>query len=56
MVQRIVDDTRFASVRRFLLATRDAHSLYEKSGFEVISEQDRLKFMQVRPVTHYSGE
>ncbi len=53
LIEVIMDDERFYAVRRFLLATRDAHSLYEKFGFTVISDEDQQKFMQVRPLTHY---
>lgn len=33
-------------LRRWVLGTRDAHSLYEKFGWSVISEEMRPRFMQ----------
>jgi len=35
-------------LRRWLLATRDAHALYEKLGFEPLAEHDR--YMILRPL------
>ncbi len=33
MVEMLLADPRFATVRRWALATRDAHGLYEQYGF-----------------------
>lgn len=53
LIRTIMDDSRMQLVRRFTLATRDAHSLYEQFGFESFSELDRSRFMQVRRVRKY---
>lgn len=37
--------------RRFMLATRDAHKLYEKYGFRPLSTPDR--FMEIKPFEKY---
>lgn len=33
LIQAILDDPRLQGLRRFLLATRDAHELYRRFGF-----------------------
>ena len=33
LIQVILDDNRLQGLRRFLLATRDAHALYQRFGF-----------------------
>lgn len=43
----------FKGFRRFMLATKDAHSLYEKFGFRPLSEPER--FMEIRPFETYSN-
>lgn len=55
LMRSIMDDARMQSVRRFTLATRDAHSLYEQFGFESFTEVDRSRFMQIRRVRSYSA-
>lgn len=50
----IIDDDRIAQVRRFCLATRDAHTLYESVGFERFTDTDKDRFMQMRRVRSYS--
>lgn len=47
LVAHVVADPRVRSVRRFLLATRDAHGLYAQHGFEPLPQPDR--WMQRRP-------
>lgn len=41
-------------LRRFMLATKDAHSLYEKYGFKKLSTPDR--FMEIKPFESYPGK
>jgi N-acetylglutamate synthase-like GNAT family acetyltransferase len=53
LLNTILEDSRFTGVRRLMLATRDAQSLYEKFGFELLSEADQQKIMQIRPITRY---
>ncbi|EAR08719.1 acetyltransferase, GNAT family protein [Reinekea sp. MED297] len=53
LVQYILADDRMAAVRRFCLATRDAHSLYESFGFKRFTDVDKDRFMQIRRVTRY---
>jgi GNAT superfamily N-acetyltransferase len=42
LVACVVECPCLSEIRNFLLATRDAHGLYEKVGFEVISHPERL--------------
>lgn len=42
----------FKKFRRFMLATKDAHSLYEKYGFKPLKEPAR--FMEIKPFENYS--
>ena len=53
LVQFILADDRMAAVRRFCLATRDAHSLYESFGFKRFTDIDKDRFMQIRRVARY---
>ncbi len=46
LVQTIQDNSEVQHLRRWLLGTRDAHSLYEKFGWTVLSEEIRPRFMQ----------
>jgi N-acetylglutamate synthase-like GNAT family acetyltransferase len=39
---RILKDDRFKRVKKWMLATKDAHSLYAELGFEQIKNADRL--------------
>ena len=41
----------FKKLRRFMLATRDAHALYKKSGFTPLSTPER--FMEIKPFESY---
>ncbi len=53
MVRAILDHPELQGVRRFLLATLDAHALYARAGFEPLARpQD---FMTLRRVTSYSA-
>ena len=52
MMQFIMSFDFVPTLRRFMLATRDAHGLYEKSGFQVPENPDRL--MEVLQADIYS--
>ncbi len=41
----------FKNMRRFMLATKDAHSLYTPFGFKALSESER--FMEIKPFESY---
>lgn len=47
MMEAIMANPRVAGYRRFVLATRDAHKLYEKFGFETLSEAEQKRFMEI---------
>jgi GNAT superfamily N-acetyltransferase len=53
LVQAIQADPDLQGLRRFLLATRDAHGLYAQFGFTPIAAPDRLMEI-VRPIV-YTG-
>jgi GNAT superfamily N-acetyltransferase len=44
----------FKGFRRFMLATKDAHSLYEKFGFKKLSMPER--FMEIKPFENYDSK
>jgi N-acetylglutamate synthase-like GNAT family acetyltransferase len=41
LIDEIVRDSRLQGLRRFMLATRDAHELYRKFGFSEMENPDR---------------
>lgn len=43
----IMENPDLQELRRFSLATRDAHGLYEKFGFKALSEEERRRFMSI---------
>lgn len=45
MVQALLDDARLQTLRRWCLATRDAHGLYRGFGFEPVPAQ---RWMELR--------
>jgi N-acetylglutamate synthase-like GNAT family acetyltransferase len=49
LVHYVMSDPRLASIRRFMLATKDAHSLYEAYGFQQLSEEDQQSLMRLVP-------
>ena len=51
LMEVIADDPRLAGLRRWMLATRDAHGLYAHTGFTPLGQPDR--WMERRPVTGY---
>ena len=48
----IMEYPSFKKFRRFMLATKDAHSLYTKYGFKPLAEPNR--FMEIKPFENYS--
>ncbi len=42
MMERITQHADLQHLRRFMLVTQDAHSLYSRYGFEVASSPDRI--------------
>lgn len=55
MMESIVAHPELQGLRRWLLATRDAHGLYEQFGFRPLSAPDRLMEI-VRPNLYRAGE
>lgn len=41
MISCVIDHPQLRSIRRFMLATQDAHGLYEKFGWSSLSEPSR---------------
>lgn len=52
LMRFVFDYPGFASLRRFMLATNDAHTLYEKFGFSKLVEPD--KFMERKYFEKYN--
>ncbi len=42
LIDKILHDDRLKNIDRWMLATKDAHSLYEKFGFESIKSPEKL--------------
>jgi len=42
LLKKIFEDDRFKSIKKWMLATKDAHTLYTQFGFEKIKNPDRL--------------
>lgn len=42
LIDNILNDERIKNVDRWMLATKDAHSLYEKFGFELVKSPEKL--------------
>lgn len=51
LIDFIINDSQLKYLRRFMLATKDAHSLYEKFGFKSLSTPER--FMEIKPFETY---
>lgn len=49
LVDSIVEDLGARGVPRFLLATRDAHGVYRRSGFDALEGADRYMEIDRRP-------
>ncbi len=54
LMERILQDPNLQGLRRMLLATRDAHSLYEKFGFTPLTAPDRM--MEIHKPDAYGVE
>ncbi len=52
LIEFILEYPGFKNFRRFMLATKDAHALYEKMGFTSLSTPER--FMEKKPFEQYS--
>lgn len=42
LLKKIFEDDRFKGIKKWMLATKDAHSLYKQFGFEKIKHPERL--------------
>jgi len=42
LLKKIFEDDRLKNIKKWMLATKDAHSLYVQFGFEKIKNPDRL--------------
>jgi GNAT superfamily N-acetyltransferase len=47
MMECIMENPDLAQLRRFTLATKDAHGLYEKFGFKILSGEEHRRFMSI---------
>lgn len=47
MMQCIMGNPDLTQLRRFTLATKDAHGLYEKFGFKPLSSEEQRRFMSI---------
>lgn len=52
LMKFIMEYPAFKGFRRFMLATKDAHSLYEKFGFTNMKTPER--FMEIKPFEEYN--
>jgi GNAT superfamily N-acetyltransferase len=53
LLERIVGHPELQGLRRFILATRDAHGLYEQFGYRVLSSPD--SFMEIHRPEPYAS-
>jgi N-acetylglutamate synthase-like GNAT family acetyltransferase len=53
LMERVIQHPDLQGLRRFLLATRDAHELYAKFGFKPLAAPDRI--MEIHNPMVYSG-
>jgi GNAT superfamily N-acetyltransferase len=51
LIAFIMEYPGFKGFRRFMLATKDAHTLYEKFGFRPLATPER--FMEIKPFENY---
>lgn len=42
LIDKILNDKRIKDIDRWMLATKDAHTLYEKFGFELVKSPEKL--------------
>jgi GNAT superfamily N-acetyltransferase len=52
LMQHILQYPSLQNIRRFMLATQDAHGLYQQFGFKAIEKPERL--MQILSFTNYA--
>jgi GNAT superfamily N-acetyltransferase len=45
LLRNIFEDEKFSKVKKWMLATADAHSLYEKFGFKKVASSEKLMEM-----------
>jgi len=48
LIQAIIDHPELQGLRRILLATQDAHGLYEKFGFQLLTNPERFMLIHRR--------
>jgi len=53
LVAAIMAHPQLQGLRRFMLATLDAHGLYEQFGFAIVVKPER--FMEISPANPYNG-
>ncbi len=51
LIDFIMKDEQLKGLRRFMLATKDAHELYKKFGFNPLSTPERM--MEIKPFETY---
>ena len=49
MVRFALDDPEHQGLRRWFLATKDAHDVYAKLGFQALTEPQRFMFLRPDP-------
>jgi GNAT superfamily N-acetyltransferase len=54
LIQFILEHEKLQGLRRFMLATQDAHSLYASFGFKPLNKPEW--FMQIHTPTRYSAQ
>jgi GNAT superfamily N-acetyltransferase len=55
LMEAVMEDRRLQGLRRFVLATGDAHGLYEKFGFERVGEPAGILMQILRPAAEIYG-
>lgn len=53
LMQTIIDDPQLQNLRRFMLATEDAHGLYEQFGFKALANPEMM--MEINISGDYSN-
>jgi GNAT superfamily N-acetyltransferase len=47
LIETVITDPALAKVRRFLLSTNDAHTLYKEHGFRTVEGEEATKMMML---------
>ncbi|MCE9648641.1 MAG: GNAT family N-acetyltransferase [Parvibaculum sp.] len=47
LIETVITDPALAKVRRFLLSTNDAHTLYKEHGFKTVEGEEATKMMML---------